>query len=639
MKERIRNFWLDPVNKFWVIPTSISISLLFFGFYRIIHTKGWNFISLIILITAIIYIINFLSAIVLNTSPRKPNRITQPLQELNQRIRYKRLTTNTDSLTQPEWDDSYFKKIKNQKERSYSFAIACIQIEQKDFNNWKITNIKNGLDHEHETFKRVIVVLISSTISAGILTKLGWIEYLSTENLKNIANASRLFINIPIALIGTLVAAPVVFSIWFLRDTNNRLQIENSRKDTNLKDFQKLSEWASGFHLPEIKKITSDKTTVKIPKENKDSPESINEHTTSLEDFIPPDTSSSISRRHGAEALQASAIAQLETFMFGKYGEQFMQPAFLLLHAIWESLITQKQNKFSGKNKLKLLYKSPIVLALNKALIGNSGWHLKLFNNQLEGINLSGLDSTKSSLRPILLSKTNLNGANLSFCTLIRASFIKSELSECNFKKADLRYSKFLFANLSGANFESANLQGANLQNISAHRVNFKKTNLKNARLQLADMIGSNFKNSNISEAELEEAFLQYSNLENSNLSWSNLIKADLSHAELVHANLEGTNLQHANLSEAKLLYCSLLGAKIDNTIFTNTLINQFTFFGKFESFKGWISDHEIREDVLSRGAIWDDDPEWLVGKIQNPALLEKIRQDCARRKGKNPDE
>lgn len=29
------------------------------------------------------------------------------------------------------------------------------------------------------------------------------------------------------------------------------------------------------------------------------------------------------------------------------------------------------------------------------------------------------------------------------------------------------------------------------------------------------------------------------------------------------------------------------IGAKIDDTIFTNTLINQFTFFGNLESFKG----------------------------------------------------
>ncbi|WP_262379039.1 MULTISPECIES: hypothetical protein [Neisseria] len=39
-----------------------------------------------------------------------------------------------------------------------------------------------------------------------------------------------------------IVSAPVAFVIWHFRDENNRQQIENQRKDINLKEFQKLSE-------------------------------------------------------------------------------------------------------------------------------------------------------------------------------------------------------------------------------------------------------------------------------------------------------------------------------------------------------------------------------------------------------------
>ena len=52
-----------------------------------------------------------------------------------------------------------------------------------------------------------------------------------------------------------IVSAPVAFVIWHFRDENNRQQIENQRKDINLKEFQKLSEWVSGVHLPEIKTV------------------------------------------------------------------------------------------------------------------------------------------------------------------------------------------------------------------------------------------------------------------------------------------------------------------------------------------------------------------------------------------------
>ena len=141
----------------------------------------------------------------------------------------------------------------------------------------------------------------------------------------------------------TFIGSPVIFIVWLFRDKNNRVQIENTRKDTNLKDFQKLSEWASGFHLPETKQNRSLKITVKH--QNGIRSESSEESSTNTEDFLVPDGSNTISRRQGSEALQAAAIAQLEAFMFGKYGEQFMQPAFLLIYAIWESLIAQKKAK------------------------------------------------------------------------------------------------------------------------------------------------------------------------------------------------------------------------------------------------------------------------------------------------------
>ena len=63
-----------------------------------------------------------------------------------------------------------------------------------------------------------------------------------------------------------IVSAPVAFVIWHFRDENNRQQIENQRKDINLKEFQKLSEWVSGAHLPEIKTVS--KTTQKSSSKN-----------------------------------------------------------------------------------------------------------------------------------------------------------------------------------------------------------------------------------------------------------------------------------------------------------------------------------------------------------------------------------
>jgi hypothetical protein len=61
------------------------------------------------------------------------------------------------------------------------------------------------------------------------------------------------------SLFMAVILAPVAFVLWWFRDTNQLWLIENNRKDTNLKDFQRLSEWATGMHLVEDEVIT--KTT------------------------------------------------------------------------------------------------------------------------------------------------------------------------------------------------------------------------------------------------------------------------------------------------------------------------------------------------------------------------------------------
>ena len=112
-------------------------------------------------------------------------------------------------------------------------------------------------------------------------------------------------------------------------------------------------------------------------------------------------------------------------------------------------------------------------------------------------------------------------------------------------------------------------------------------------------------------------------------LSHANLQGAYLSSAKLRYADLWGANLQLANLSGSELHGANLQAAILIDTKLEYAKIDRHTQFGDDNNFE---NGDTIREDILSRGAIWDDDPEWLVGKIQDAALLEKIRQDCAKR-------
>ena len=60
--------------------------------------------------------------------------------------------------------------------------------------------------------------------------------------------------------------------------------------------------------------------------------------------------------------------------------------------------------------------------------------------------------------------------------------------------------------------------------------------------------------------------------------------------------------------------------------------INRLTLFFDHEYRDYLWEPDEVRENILSSGAIWDDDPEWLVGKIQDQNLLDKIFKDCKER-------
>ena len=135
------------------------------------------------------------------------------------------------------------------------------------------------------------------------------LDYIDLQNPTD----NRAFLNIAT----TLAFSPIAFLIWTFCDQNHLRQLDHQRKDINLKEFQKLSEWASGQHLPETK--ISRKTSKDTSKDTHEIHQA------------PTDKTELISRWDGAIALQISAIEQLEIYLHGEQGRAFQRPAFLLL--------------------------------------------------------------------------------------------------------------------------------------------------------------------------------------------------------------------------------------------------------------------------------------------------------------------
>ena len=287
-----------------------------------------------------------------------------------------------------------------------------------------------------------------------------------------------------------IVSAPVAFVIWHFRDENNRQQIENQRKDINLKEFQKLSEWVSGTHLPEIKTVS--KTTQKSSL--KDGVEVVEKTTERSEEYSKkPDTADfdTFSKWEGAVALQISAIYNLLPFFRGDYGESFRLPAFNLLKSAWQAMQQDSLNQLEVDNLsdekrteiiVDLVKKAnrPIGVALTHILLslnqGNTKLNLRDFPEMLPNICLAGMNFSLGGVSEIAkdLSGLNLNGIDLRGSFSIEVQFQGSQLF-----MAKLQYAQLSSVNFQNADLSLANLQNADLQNADLRECQFEWTQLK----------------------------------------------------------------------------------------------------------------------------------------------------------------
>ena len=311
-----------------------------------------------------------------------------------------------------------------------------------------------------------------------------------------------------------IVSSPVAFVIWQFRDENSRQQIENQRKDINLKEFQKLSEWVSGAHLPETKVVEKNITKSSFTPNNESAVSPKKQITEQIEECSKeygqkPDTThfDTFGKWDGAIALQISAIYNLLPFFRGDYGESFRLPAFNLLKSAWQTMQQDSLNELEttddlGDEAREYIIKrlqnnanSLMATALTYVLLSfdqkNEQLNLHYFPEMrsslcLAGVNLyflmkttksknlSGMDLSEIDLRGAYLYLTNLSGSNLFSTDLSGADLFKANLSEAN----------LINANLSNANLERANLSGANLSDANLSNTNLFNTNLFNVDLR-----------------------------------------------------------------------------------------------------------------------------------------------------------
>lgn len=346
-------------------------------------------------------------------------------------------------------------------------------------------------------------------------------------------------------LIVLIFSAPVALAIWHFRDKNAIEQIENQRKDVNLKEFQKIAEWATDvdfFNKEEKNKID----------ENKD-----------------VKTDKNI---HNLPVRQISAIYSLLPFYRGDYGASFKNPAFYILNSLWQMKHQRNLQKLDDcKNNeerdeiiraIKEDSYNIFSVAVLQVMLTDSGKYILQHSEEFSLFGFSGINLHLPGLNESIREQL--------FCNLKKASGIQLQaaiLRETSFKNSNLSKSNFQYADITKSKFYNSNLERANLSNSDIKESVFRNTSLKSSIFNDAYAQGTIFEDLNATDAKFINSNLSHTIFRNlslllSNLSNTNLIGSSFEEVNFSHANLQGADFSNSNFVKITMTGANLINIK-----------------------------------------------------------------------------
>ena len=353
-----------------------------------------------------------------------------------------------------------------------------------------------------KTHWRAIWVLLAATCTFGLMNLFeliywdGWTPHWISQPTKGTSF---------IKLSHLIITAPIFFAIWAFRDASRLHEIANQRKDTNLKEFQQLQEWATG------------------------------------------NTNNNI-------ALQISALHLLRAYLKGEYGQSFRRGAFEIFASELNTQHTKILQQVAKNNKLTIeqaIDGNQLCKQLNR--IVEEDWFNLLINHNFPTatISLVGVNLQDAYLRHKDFGKfLNLSNANLQRADLHKAQLQKVDLRWAKLQGANLRKAELKGADLREAELQWADLGYAQLQGASLSWASLQGAYLGGAGLQGAGLRWAMLQGTDLSKAQLQGANLGYAQLQGADLSMAELQGANLGYAQLQGANLGGANLQGAYVGE-----------------------------------------------------------------------------------------
>ncbi|HDR1869797.1 TPA: pentapeptide repeat-containing protein [Pasteurella multocida] len=398
---------------------------------------------------------------------------------------------------------------------------------------------------------RIILVLSFAVFSYCILHYLAYSDEPIIDVLKSKIGDSRGLWT----LITAIITAPIAFIIWVFRDINAKQQIENQRKDINLKEFQKIAEWVSGLHLIE------DEVTEKIV--NQTEQEKTRKYTQQSEHL----SISTFSKKDGAVGLQIAAIYNLLPFYRGEHGESFKKPALNLLLSAWLALqqeavrylenfdvLTNPQEFDDIVEKIQENGRSPIGIAITHVLLADGGEHLVQYPEVFPNLCLAGMDFHLPGLDKNVLSLfINIKGKDCSGINLMAANLNNVRLEGASLYKASLNGARLYRASLEGASLNWASLEEASLEGARLDRASLEEASLEGASLNWASLEGAIFTyntDSNINWDDLKSkggVILYFTESKRKNHICMQLAKGENTFSHMVPDNVDIEKTQQEN--------------------------------------------------------------------------------------------
>ncbi|MCK0127796.1 pentapeptide repeat-containing protein [Erythrobacter sp. F6033] len=380
-----------------------------------------------------------------------------------------------------------------------------------------------------------------------------WLDTLWPENDLGWSNLAQ-----PILV---FVAAPAAFVLWAFRDFNARANLENQRKDINLKEFQEIQLRAAGA----LNKSLSKKSR---------------------------------------STLQIAAVHQLRPFLRGEYGVSFRRPAWELLRARLETSATVNgystiQNLLAKETRIPPETRPDLMAEVERQHADISREFDKtqsqigpitkaerfLLKDEADRIFRRDLNFVTSHFaeqefnRGAICSRLDLSECSFLGASLTKAHFEEANLQSATFAYADLSGAKLDFANLSGASFFNCKLDGASLVGCDISGAIFDRASLIGANFSYtrncgdersADSLGTRFIGATVVDSKFNHSSLDYARFDHATIKKTHFDSATLRHVSFAHSNIDQATARKAFIDifyvkECEMYHFDFTSAKLRN--------------------------------------------------------------------------